>query len=98
PIGVMPRAPNSCGMRRLESSTAPSPAAPVDRAGPPGHHEAEQPGRGHAGQADQADLDRQPAGAGDALVPRQPKGTGLQLAGDQRRPQKMAMIAGTTYR
>ena len=57
----------------------------VDRAGPPGHHQAEQPGRGHAGQADQAELDRQPSGAGDALGPGQPEGAGLELAGDQRR-------------
>jgi anti-sigma regulatory factor (Ser/Thr protein kinase) len=48
----------------------------VHRAGPPRQHEAEQPGRGHAGQADQAELDGQPPGLGHALVPGQREGPG----------------------
>ena len=75
-------------MNRVEAgldASAASPSGLVDGAGPPGHHEAEQPGGGHGGQADQAELDGQPAGPGDALVPGQPEGAGLELAGDQRR-------------
>jgi hypothetical protein len=59
---------------------------PIDRAGPPRHHEAEEPCYGRAGKADGAELDGQPAGAGDALGPRQTKGSGLQLTGDEGRP------------
>src|SRR5450755_3596437 len=66
------------------------PDGPVDRTGPPGDHEAEQSGGGHGGQSDQAQLDRQPAGAGDALAPGQPEGAGLDLAGDQRRAPEHA--------
>src|SRR6202023_2897496 len=51
---------------------------------PPGIHEAERLGDGHGGQADQRELDRQPLGPGDALVPGQPVGPGLELTGDQR--------------
>ena len=65
-------------------------AGPVDRAGPPGDEQAEQPGGEHGGQADRGELDRHPAGAGDALVPGQTERTGLQLAGDQRRSPEQA--------
>ena len=57
----------------------------VERARPPGHHEAQESGGDHRGQTDQAELGGQPAGAADALGPRQPEGVVLQLAGDQRR-------------
>ena len=57
----------------------------IERAGPPADHQAEQSGSGHGGQADEAELDRDPASAGDALVPGQPEGAALKLAGDQWR-------------
>src|SRR4029450_10208546 len=57
----------------------------VDGAGPPGHREAAQPRGGHGGQAGEGEFDGQPAGVGDALVPHQPVGAGLELAGEQRR-------------
>jgi len=46
-----------------------------------GQHQAEQPGGGHGAQSDDAELDGQPAGAGDALSPRQPEGAGLEFRG-----------------
>jgi hypothetical protein len=56
----------------------------AERCGPPGLHQAESLGDGDGGQADHAELDRQPPGAADALGPGQPERPGLQLAGDQR--------------
>ena len=57
----------------------------VERAGPPRHHEAEQPGDGHADQADETELDGQPSRAGDALGPREAEGAGFEFTGDERR-------------
>ena len=50
---------------------------PVNRAEPPCHHQAEEPGNDQAGDADDAQLHGQPAGAGDALSPCQAVGAGL---------------------
>ena len=58
----------------------------VDRARPPGHHEAKEAGHDHAGQGTDAELDGQPTRAGDALSPRQAEGAGLELVRDERRP------------
>jgi hypothetical protein len=57
----------------------------VERVRPPVDREADQSRGGDGRQADEAELDGQPARAGDALVPRQPVRAGLELAGDQRR-------------
>src|SRR5437899_1396551 len=57
----------------------------VNRTRPPGDRQAEQPGDGHRGQAGETQLGSQPAMTGDALVPHQPVGAGLQFASYQWR-------------
>jgi hypothetical protein len=47
---------------------------------------------GHGGQAADGELDRQPPGPGDGLVPGQVAGPGLQLAGDQRQELVLAYM------
>lgn len=66
----------------------------VDRARPPGHHEAKQAGHDHAGQRTDAELEGQPTRAGDTLSPRQAEGAGLELLRDERRPPNTPMRRG----
>src|SRR5579862_4331960 len=61
---------------------------PVDWARPPRHHEAEEPGDGDAGEADQTELDCDPASARDTLRPRQAVRAGFQLASHEWRAPK----------
>jgi hypothetical protein len=77
----------------LHAAAAATDGAPDGR-GPPGLHEAEPFGDGHGGQAGQRELDRQPPGAGDALVPGQVVRPGLELTGDQRRSPEDADDGG----
>lgn len=71
--------------------------SPVDGAAPPTHRECGQSGRGQGGRRTKARLGRRPACAGDALVPRQVVGTGLQFTGDQRRAARSSP-PGTSIR
>ena len=87
PIGVMPRSLKMTASKRFRLALSTGPR-------PPGHHEAEEPGDYHARNTHEAELDRQPAGAGDALGPGQAEGAGLELAGDKRRPPEDADEGG----
>jgi hypothetical protein len=62
----------------------------ADRRRPPVLHEGQRLGDGHGGQAPDGELDGQPPGPGNGLVPGQRGGAGLQLAGDQRRAPEQA--------
>ena len=57
----------------------------IDRARPPGDHQAEQSRDGHCGQADDRHLRDEPARARDALGPREAERAGFELACDERR-------------
>ena len=79
PSTTYPRASNTTGVMRLKAGDG----GGVERARPPGHRQRDESRGGDRGQADEAELDGQPAAARDALLPDQVLRSGLELTADQ---------------
>ena len=102
PIGTTPRAPKRSGQSRgnAEAGCCPcSPSATASSSGP-AHHVSARPiePATAAASAGDPELGGEPPGPGDALVPDQPVGAGLELAGDHRRAPEDADDRGDDVR